>query len=257
MTETPEATTRRQLRPFLLLGAACLIGLPAGVAVAQDVSEASQDNHEASGLTSEIVVFGRSARDTQLSVPQTIDVIDSQMLEAANADTIGDALRFVPGASRQGGDLDAFGDSYLIRGFDSNQTVNGLTTSALRQARDSVAVERIEVLKGPASVLYGQLQPGAVVNVVTKQAEREFGAELTGKYSRFQDLRGTLDVTGPLTEGGALRARLTAAYDDSDSYIDNFHRSHIWVGARSQAISARTRRSPSMPSTPRSNSRAF
>lgn len=223
LMETPTVSTKRRLRLSLITGVACMAGLLSGTAVAQEVSETSD-------LSSPIIVYGRSARDTQLSVPQTIDVLDSQMLEAAGADTVGDALRFVPGASRQGGELDAFGDSYLIRGFFSNQTVNGLTTSALRQARDSVAVERIEVLKGPASVLYGQLQPGAVVNVVTKQPKREFGAELTGKYARFQDIRGTFDITGPLTDGGGLRARFTAAYDDADGYVDHFHRSHIWVG---------------------------
>jgi iron complex outermembrane receptor protein len=176
-----------------------------------------------------VTVFGRVAPDTQMSVPQTVDVLDASMLDAIGANTVGDALRFVPGAVRQGTELDAFGDSFLIRGFDSNQTVNGLTASDLRQARDSASIERIEVLKGPASVLYGQLQPGAVVNVVTKQPARTFAAELMAEYGRFHDARATLGITGPLAAEGRVRARFDTAYDDSEGYVDFFSREHLWV----------------------------
>jgi iron complex outermembrane receptor protein len=122
----------------------------------------------------DIIVFGRMAHDTTLTIPQSVDVLYSTLIETSGSETVGDALRFVPGASRDGSTLDAFGDTYLIRGFQANQTVNGISANALRQARDSIGIERIEVLKGPASVLYGQLQPGAVVNIVTKQPERDW-----------------------------------------------------------------------------------
>ncbi|WP_206364978.1 TonB-dependent siderophore receptor [Sphingomonas panacis] len=180
-------------------------------------------------MQAEILVFGRLTRDTALSIPQTVDVIDSQLIQSSNSDTVGDALRFVPGASRDGSTLDAFGDTYLIRGFLANQTINGIAVSTMRQPRDSIGIERIEVLKGPASVLYGQLQPGAVVNVVTKQPKREWAGSASVSYGRYDDFRGTVDLTGPVTKGGALRFRVTGAYDDADSFIDYWHRRHVFV----------------------------
>lgn len=111
----------------------------------------------------EVIVFGRVHNEVNLQVPQTVDVIDEHLLENIGATSIGDALRFIPGASRDGSSLDAFGDTYLMHGFYSSQTVNGIGVNRLNNARDSVNVERIDVLKGPASVLYGQLQPGAVI----------------------------------------------------------------------------------------------
>lgn len=190
---------------------------------------AAQDAATDAVTLDQISVYGRVTDATTLQIPQTVDVIDRAMIDATGSETVGDALRFVPGASRDGSTLDAFGDTYLIRGFAANQTVNGMTANALRQARDAVAIERIEVLKGPASVLYGQLQPGAVVNIVTKQPERSWGVEGTLKYARFDDWRGTVDLTGPLSADGAARFRLTGAVDDSKSFVDFWNRRHQFV----------------------------
>jgi iron complex outermembrane recepter protein len=177
----------------------------------------------------DILVYGRLAKDTTLSIPQSVDILDSALIESSESETVGDVLRFVPGASRDGSPLDAFGDSYLIRGFPANQTVNGISANTLRQARDSIVIERVEVLKGPASVLYGQLQPGAVVNIVTKQPQRTWKGSASLGYGRFDDWRGTVDLTGPLDADGAVRFRLTGAYDDADSFVDFWHRKHLFV----------------------------
>jgi len=177
----------------------------------------------------EISVYGRVVRDTALTIPQSVQTIDKELIQSTNSKTVGDALRFVPGSSRDGSALDAFGDTYLIRGFLANQTVNGIANSAMRQARDSIGIEQIEVLKGPASVLYGQLQPGAVVNVMTKQPKREWQQNASVSYGRFDEWRGTIDLTGPLTPGGEVRFRLTGAYDDAGSFVNFWHRRHTFL----------------------------
>ncbi|MBL4640065.1 MAG: TonB-dependent receptor plug domain-containing protein [Kordiimonadaceae bacterium] len=206
------------------LSAMLLAGLTGPITPEATAADDSEDL-----LFEEIVVFSRSRKESSLSIPQTVDLIDNKLLKSVAALTIGDALRFVPGASQDGSKLDAFSDNYLIRGFGSDQTINGASKNRLNHSRDAVNVERIEVLKGPASVLYGQLEPGAVVNVVTKQAEEDFSAEVSFEAGRFDHYRGTLDVTGSLTDSGNVRFRLTGAYEDSDAFVDFWNREHIFI----------------------------
>lgn len=206
-------------------------GILAAPAFAQEVepSSAEVQIREPSHEGEEILVFGRLTPDRVQTVPQSVELISGDLIEASRSETVGDALRLIPGASRDGSVFDVFGDSYLIRGFPANQTVNGMTANALRQARDTVSIERIEVLKGPASVLYGQLQPGAVVNVVTRQPERTFSGEASLSLARYDDWRGTIDLTGPIAADGALRFRVTGAYDNAESVIDFWHRDHYVI----------------------------
>lgn len=179
----------------------------------------------------EVVVFGRVEAEQNLQVPQTVDVLDAQLLSNLGADSVGEALRFIPGASRDGSELDAFGDTYLMHGFYSSQTVNGIGVNRLNTARDSVNIERIEVLKGPASVLYGQLQPGAVVNLVTKQPQVEKYIEASVEGARFDQYRATLDATGALSSDEKLTGRITGAYEDKYSFIDFWHKDHQFLSA--------------------------
>jgi iron complex outermembrane receptor protein len=198
----------------------------AGTANAQEAAPSPVDG---AAQANEIIVFGRLSSDDIFDIPQSVDVLGEDVIQDSRSETLGDALRLVPGVSRDGSIYDVFGDSFLIRGFPANQTVNGMTANALRQARDTVSISRIEVLKGPASVLYGQLQPGAVVNVVTKQPERNFAAQASASFGRFDDWRTTLDLTGPITRGGNVRFRVAAGYDDADSVIDYWHRKHFVI----------------------------
>jgi len=196
-------------------------------AVSIALASLSAPAQPASELSS-VVVYGRVKGETIREVPQSVDVLGAELIEATGGETVGDVLRMVPGASRDGSELDAFGDSYLMRGFSTTQTVNGVGTVFLNQPRDSVNVEHVEVLKGPASVLYGQAQPGAIINVVTKQPQRTFGAQVGLQYGSYDTARGTFDVTGPLGDR-RLRGRITGAADRGNSFIDGWSRDHQFV----------------------------
>lgn len=189
-------------------------------------SVAAQDTPTATELDN-VVVYGRLEGEAVREIPQTVDVLGPELLEATGAGSVGEVLRMVPGASRDGSELDAFGDSYLMRGFSTTQTVNGVGTVFLNQPRDAVNVEHVEVLKGPASVLYGQAQPGAIINVVTKQPESLFGAQVGLQYGSYGSARGTVDVTGPL--GDLVRGRITGAVEDGESFVDDWTRDHQFL----------------------------
>ncbi|MEM9246831.1 MAG: TonB-dependent receptor plug domain-containing protein, partial [Cyanobacteria bacterium P01_F01_bin.153] len=162
--------------------------------------------------------------DTPLrDVPQSIQVIPRQVIEDQGITRIGEALRNVSGVTRQRDRTNA-SDRFTIRGFDQSRLLrNGFRTGSTLGGTINIAtntVERIEVLKGPASVLYGQVEPGGVVNFVTKQPQSESLYNLAFTAGSFSYLEPSLDFTGPLTTDKKLTYRLNASYQNSDSFRD-------------------------------------
>ncbi|MGD1938424.1 MAG: TonB-dependent siderophore receptor [Cyanophyceae cyanobacterium] len=162
--------------------------------------------------------------DTPLrDVPQSIQVIPQQVIEDQGITRIGDALRNVSGVTRQR-DRSNASDRFTIRGFDQSRLLrNGFRTGSSLGGTLATAtntVERIEVLKGPASVLYGQVEPGGVINFVTKQPQSEPFYDLAFTAGSFSYLEPSLDFTGPLTTDRKLTYRLNASYQNSDSFRD-------------------------------------
>ena len=113
----------------------------------------------------------------------------------------------------------------MIRGFsgaailrDGFRTAN--TDEATAGFEEIANVDRVEVLSGPASILYGSIEPGGVINLVTKQPLPEFFAEAEVQIGSFGLIRPTVDISGPLTEDSGLFYRLNAAYESSDGFRD-------------------------------------
>jgi iron complex outermembrane recepter protein len=156
-------------------------------------------------------------------IPQSIQVVPRQVLEDQKTLRLVDALRNVSGvfsSNSFGGTIDNFN----IRGFDDASILqNGFrqtNTEGNFSLRDPASIEQVEVLKGPASVLYGNVEPGGVVNVVTKQplADPFYSADLSIGSNSFY--RGSLDLSGPLTPDKALLYRLNLAYQNAGSFRD-------------------------------------
>ena len=161
--------------------------------------------------------------DTPLrDIPQSIQVIPQEVLEDQQVITLGDALRNVSGAVR---DLQTFnGARFLIRGFDGASILR----DGFRQSfgvgdlgfPELANLETIEVLKGPASILGGSLEPGGVINLVSKQPLSEPFYNLEFQVGNRGLISPSLDFSGPLTEDGRLLYRLNALYRTEDSFRD-------------------------------------
>lgn len=157
-------------------------------------------------------------RDT----PFSIQVIPEEVLEDRNVTELGDALETVGGIVENGArGTSALGPNLLIRGFRLNDTIfrDGISAFSLAPLSTN-DVERIEVLRGPASVLFGQGNPGGVVNLVTKQPLSEPFYEVSGSVGSFDSYDGALDLSGPLTETGDVRYRLNLSYENYGSFRD-------------------------------------
>jgi len=154
-------------------------------------------------------------RDT----PRSIQVVPQQVIEDQAATRIGDALRNVSGVVRTGG-FAGTADQFTVRGFFLRNIFRDGFRDPTFSIIETANIERIEVIKGPASVLQGNLEPGGAINVVTEQplAMPRYEAQL--QAGSFGFIRPTADLTGPLTDAGDLRYRLNLAYEGSDGFRD-------------------------------------
>jgi iron complex outermembrane receptor protein len=203
-------------------------GLAFSIAIGTETLESAEDalqvvvtgEQEAGYVVDDAATATRT--DTPLrDIPQSIQVIPQQVLEEQQIIRTRDALRNVSGV----GEGNGFGNSretYVIRGFFTNDVLrNGfLERSNFRTFRETANLERIEILKGPASVLYGNLEPGGIVNLVTEVplADPAYSVELQG--GSFGTIRPSIDFTGPLNADQTVLYRLNAVYERSDDFRD-------------------------------------
>ncbi|ASC71760.1 TonB-dependent siderophore receptor [Halomicronema hongdechloris C2206] len=154
-------------------------------------------------------------RDT----PRSIQVVPRQVIEDQAANRVGDALRNVSNVVRDGG-FGGTADQFIMRGFFLRNIFRDGFRDPTFSILETSNIERIEVIKGPASVLQGNLEPGGAINVVTEQplANPRYEAQL--RAGSFGFIRPTADLSGPLTDAGDLRYRVNLAYEGSDGFRD-------------------------------------
>ncbi|PZT91411.1 MULTISPECIES: TonB-dependent siderophore receptor [unclassified Sphingomonas] len=148
-------------------------------------------------------------------LPQSVAVVGAEVLRDQRALSVQDALKNVAGVGFSSGDGQR--DQVTIRGFSAiaDQYVDGFRDDGL-YFRDLSNVERIEVVKGPAAVLYGRGSSGGLINRVTKKPDGDVtGAAITG--GSFGNVRGEFDI-GRLDSDSGVGVRVTGAYQDSDSF---------------------------------------
>ena len=165
-------------------------------------------------------------------IPQSIQVVPRQVLEDQQVTRLEEALQNVSGVF-SGNNFGGTVDNFNIRGFaDSTTLRDGFKDSFTESGlilRDPANIEQVEVLKGPASVLYGNVEPGGVVNVVTKKplAEPYYNANLAiGTYSFY---RPSIDLSGPLTPDQQLLYRLNIAYENAGSFRDFVNSERVFI----------------------------
>ncbi|MEH2084294.1 MAG: TonB-dependent siderophore receptor [Nostoc sp.] len=160
--------------------------------------------------------------DTPLrDIPASVQVIPRAVIDDVGGNGIADTLRVIGiGTDRFSSRLF---DTYTIRGFSTlftNNYRNGLREIISNYPVDISNTERIEVTRGPASVLYGQGFPGGIVNRVTKQPLSEpyyFAQMRVGSFGSYQP---SVDFSGPLNTEKTVLYRLNASYLNADSFVD-------------------------------------
>lgn len=162
--------------------------------------------------------------DTALhETPQSVSVVPKDVLQDTGATRLQDGLDYAGGVGR----ANNFGGqgltTFTVRGFTTGEFYrNGFPINrGYPNAPDANTVERLEVIRGPASSLYGRGDPGGTFNVVSKQPLPESKVTLGSQFDDQGMHRATLDATGPLNQDGSLAYRLNLLGEGGESFRDD------------------------------------
>lgn len=148
-------------------------------------------------------------------IPQTIDTIDVQKYKIYGSNDLSVMLQGTPGVSTS---YDMRGDGITLRGFsaDSGDIYRDGIRESGQVRRSTANIERIEILKGPASVLYGRSAGGGVVNMVSKYANFDSKSSVGTYVGSYDTYGATADINQVLNDNWAVR--LTGEYGEADSF---------------------------------------
>lgn len=165
-----------------------------------------------------------------VEMPQSVSVVSRDMIDLLNWTSLNESVRYSAGATGEAFGPDERYDWLQIRGFDPVQFIDGLQApigSVNNTGTDLYGSESVEVLKGPAAVLYGQSPPGGIVNMISRRPTTERGGELEvqgGEYNMWQ-VAG--DFTGALTD--TTSGRITALYRDRETQVDFLQSKRLFI----------------------------
>ncbi|MCV2215929.1 TonB-dependent siderophore receptor [Thauera sp. Sel9] len=225
---------------------AILSAMPA-LAAAQESRQASADDGLAPTVLKAVTVdayrtaettSGATKTDTPVAeTAQSVSVIVRDELDARGVQNLNDAMRYVAGVALESSGIDNRVDDFSIRGFDAGSWSNNVTVDGMRAPQgsqwnrtmvDSWNLERVEVLKGPSAVMYGQVAPGGMVNQVSKMpsADRErllrLGINGHGQFNTAFDVGGG-------SEDDRHLFRLVGLYRKGDTQIKHTPEEHYFI----------------------------
>ena len=120
-------------------------------------------------------------------------------------------------------------ESFIIRGFTTNSKFFRNGNRVFAETVETANVEQVDILKGPAAMLFGRIEPGGMVNIVTKKPQEKAYYSLQQQFGSYDFYRTMVDATGPLTENNSLLYRFNLAYLDSNSFRDVAFDERIFV----------------------------
>lgn len=205
---------------------ACALALPA-LAAANEGDEADEgrgDTVVVTGVNVKGTGSGTKTDTPLMETPQSITVIDGEELTLRNAQSINQALGYVAGVSpnQRGGMVTRY-DQLILRGFAPGVYQDGMRLLAGPYSMPQIdfnRVERIDIVKGPASVLYGNSTPGGLVNLVSKLPEAAAFGRVELQAGNYDTLRAVADINQPLDGDGRLLFRVVGGWQKGDGLTE-------------------------------------
>ncbi|MDQ0653340.1 TonB-dependent siderophore receptor [Pseudomonas cedrina] len=171
-----------------------------------------------------------------IETPQSLSVVTSDEIRDRQSETLSQTLDLTPGFTSQPTSFNRTSDRFRIRGFDVESATGGSLRDGLRLQNNSYdgvqepyGLERAEVIRGAASVLYGQLSPGGLINTVSKRPSQTPYHEINLQAGQNNRKQLSADFTGPLGDSDTLSYRLTLLDRKSDTAADHIQNDKVYV----------------------------
>ena len=157
-----------------------------------------------------------------MEVPQAITTVTKELIADKGVTRLGDVVKNVSGVTQT-----SFYNNYAIRGvtqqasYRESRLMNGMVTSHIFFSQPMMMnVERVEVIKGPASMTFSSTDAGGSINIITKKPLKTDRKEVSLSVGSYQTVVGALDFTGPLNKSKTLLYRLNLGYENGKSFRD-------------------------------------
>jgi len=227
-------------RRILCLAVAAASGLPSAALQAQEPAR----------VLDEVIVTAQKREQSLQDVPVSVTAIVGEMIEQAGIRTTEDIVRVAPSLTFTG-NIDKQGQAFSVRGIGTNTfginveqsvafVVDDVATAAQGESVDNLSdIERIEVLRGPQSTLFGKSASAGAIVVTTQNPTDEFEGSAEGTITNDEEYRMSGSVSGPVNE--ALGYRLSGYWGDREGYIDNLYNGHKLNGSENWGLRGKLR----------------
>lgn len=194
---------------------------------------------ESAKTLSDIIIDGRRSPNLQpvligkmpvapMDLPQSFSIINANTIRNQQAEKLSDVIRNVNGiylSTTRGGAQESFNGRGYRLGSDNFYKNGARINSGVFPEMSSL--EKVEVLKGSAAILYGEVAPGGIINMVTKKPQFNFGGEVSLRAGSDNLWKPAIDLYGPLSKNIAWR--INGMFEDGDSYRDVVHSTRYYV----------------------------
>ena len=170
-----------------------------------------------------------------METPLNVQVISKQVMKDQQVITLADSLKNVSGVTLNSSSIGqgwatGANQSIVVRGFASDTYLrNGFRLQQGADTREMANVESVEVLKGSAAILYGLVEPGGMVNVVTKQPQATSYYAVNQQFGSYDMYRTTADATGPIVGNKDVLYRVNMSYQNSGSFRDFVNNEKFYI----------------------------
>jgi iron complex outermembrane recepter protein len=195
--------------------------------------------NESAAQLSEVVVTGARSINRKpvemgkiainpIDMPQSMAVIGSEVIANQQASKLSDVIKNVNGVSL-GTTRGSTSETFFARGYNlgANNIMKNGARSNSAVIPEASTLERVEVLKGSAALLYGNVSSGAVINMVTKQPKFNYGGEVSMRVGSHNLYKPMADVYGPITKN--LAFRVVGTYENAESYRNSVESERFYV----------------------------
>lgn len=187
------------------------------------LSVSAQEETQAQLEALEVSATALKVEAPLLETPRPASVVDEEELQERNVQSLDETFRYRAGvlSGHYGGDNDT--DWFKIRGFDQATYQDGLRIyreGFYQWLPEMYGLERVELLKGPASILYGEAPPGGIINAISKRPTDTPQGEIQLQLGNRDHRQIAVDTSGPANTAGNVRSRLVGLYRDAEGDID-------------------------------------